>query len=773
MSRGIAVAFGWIAALLVQPAGAVAQLQNSGFDDDGGSLAHWDPFNNVVSNVLSESITPRSSPGDLKLFGGFNGNPNYSGAFQGVSAAGGQTWRAQAYARHNAGDSLVGTQNNVLLKIEFYQVFGGTWGTADLLQETAVAILDPNAPLDTWTRGSVQVVAPPGTVEARVVIVFTQNDSAAGAAQIDDVELELLPTPWTVIWQDQFAGTTIDGAKWNIRDEGDPANNELQYYASDDAYIDTGNLVLRSQSRSYGGHAYTSGSVTTLGKLNGVYGRWEVRARLPYGKGFWPAHWLLPVSGAWPPEVDIMEQVGDVPWRVTMSHHWGPLPPGTKPWDIGQTAGGTFWGPDFTQDFHTFAIEWFPGQLYWYIDGILRASSIRPQVPSEPMYLILNTAVGGDWPGSPDGSTPFPAYHLIDYVRVSVPSDPGGALVDIVDTTSASATADGLIATDEYVGSAHGINNGLGDRIGQNSTMYVDSSAAGLLNFAFHGASPWLTSGAWGVVIYVDSVPGGFASTFELADTQDLGRRLASGKGATGQSADLFFALGFTADYAIVLQATRAGLYQLGKTAHVLVNAADLGAATDVLGGQDVVYRADDGSAGLNAREFQARLWHLGVPQGGSFRCVATMLSGDNAFRSNEFIGVALGNTWDGIYNPAQTPVVLKPGDFLVLHTSPWQGDCDGDGHINYADFAAFVVCMIGPAQQVEPQTCLNTFDFDTDGDIDLVDFAGQQSAADSPVGLSWTRFSFKESERDTRALLRPVRPVNSQARGADTCHVA
>jgi beta-glucanase (GH16 family) len=772
MSHGVVVAFGCTAALLAEPAAAVAQLPNGGFDQAGGSLTPWALFNNVVPNVLSASITARSGPGDMKLFGGFNGSPNYSGAFQGLPAEGGQTWRARAYVRHNSDDSLAGTQNNVLLKIEFYRVFGGAWGTADLLQETAVPILDGNTPVDAWICGAVQIIAPPGTVEARVVLVFTQNAYAAGAALIDDVAFDMLPVPWNVVWQDQFSGAEVDSAKWNIRTVGNPSNNELQYYLPDEVYVEGGNLVLRSQDRWYGTQPYTSGSVTTLGKLNGVYGRWEVRAKLPYGKGFWPAHWLLPVSGAWPPEIDIMEMIGDVPWRITMSQHWGPLPPGTKPWDIGQTAGGTFWGPDFTQDFHTFAIEWFPGQLHWYIDNVLRASSIRPQVPNEPMYLILNTAVGGDWPGSPDGSTPFPAYHLIDYVRVSVPSDAGAALTNIVDTTSTSAIADGAIATGEYAGSVPGINYGLGDRIGRYSTMSVDSSAEGQFNFAFHGAAPWFTSGLWGVVIYVDSVPGGFPSTFQLADTQDLGRRLASGKGTAGQRADLFFAPGFTADYAIVLQSARAELYQLGQAQHVLINGAELGATTDLHGGPDVVFRADDGSAGLNVREFQARLWQIGVPQGGSFRCFATMLNGDSAFRANEFIGVAPGNSWDGVYNPAQTPVVLKPGDFVEFQTSPRRGDFNADGHVDYADFVAFAECMIGPAQPPPSGAGLNTFDFDTDGDIDLVDFGALQSAADGSTGQSLTRFSFEDSERDTRALLRPVRPVNSQARGAHTCQV-
>ncbi len=439
-----------IALLLAGATSALAGPLNPGFEDGGGSLDGWTTFNNVVPNVLPDSLTPREGANVAKVFGGFNGDGNVSGLFQGVNTAGNRVWRAACYVRHNSGDSLVGTANHVVMKIEFYSVFGGAHGGPDFLGEHEIPILNGDSPENLWLFRAFQATAPAGAVEARIAFVFVQPLNEGGAALIDAVALQDLsaggPPAWDVIWNDEFDSGPIDYSKWNVADIHYNKNNELQYYAPDDVYIDNGKLVLRSQARSYWGYDdqgawrhfdYTSGLVDTWGKLPSVYGRIEIRAKLPGTKSLWPAHWMLAQSGGWPPEIDIMELTGEVPWRVVMSMHWGPVPPGQYPWDIGQTANTQHWGPDYTQDFHTFALEWWPGLVLWYVDDAVRFSVTRSQVPAEPMYLILNTAVGGDWPGWPDGSTIFPQYHEIDYVRVSVPADPGFGSHDFTDPTAA------------------------------------------------------------------------------------------------------------------------------------------------------------------------------------------------------------------------------------------------------------------------------------------------------------------------------------------------
>ena len=215
---------------------------------------------------------------------------------------------------------------------------------------------------------------------------------------------------WKLVWSDEFEKKPIDLSKWNVEDGPGLYNNELQYYAPDEVLVKDGALRLRSRHRHYRGRDYTSGKVTTRGKFSQTYGKFEVRARLPKTKGIWPAHWLLPEDGAWPPEIDITELLGHDPRTVHMSNHYG-----TAAKHEEQTSH--FTGPDYSDDFHTFAVEWQPRLIRWLVDGQERFRSTQG-VPDKPFYLILNTAVGGEWPGKPDDKTVFPQFHDIDYVRV-------------------------------------------------------------------------------------------------------------------------------------------------------------------------------------------------------------------------------------------------------------------------------------------------------------------------------------------------------------------
>lgn len=194
---------------------------------------------------------------------------------------------------------------------------------------------------------------------------------------------------WALTWHDEFDGPWVDESKWNIDDVPAPANNELEWYSRDNLYIGNRKLVLKSEERWINGYHYASGKVTSAGKFDKKFGRFEVRAKLPRGQGIWPAHWMLPY-GKWPPEIDIMEMISSVPNRITMSVHWGPLPPGTYPWDIGQTRHGDHWGPDFSQGFHTFALEWYSGWLMWEIDGVQWCSLMRCST-AESSTLLATT----------------------------------------------------------------------------------------------------------------------------------------------------------------------------------------------------------------------------------------------------------------------------------------------------------------------------------------------------------------------------------------------
>ncbi|HEY3280717.1 MAG TPA: glycoside hydrolase family 16 protein [Armatimonadota bacterium] len=219
---------------------------------------------------------------------------------------------------------------------------------------------------------------------------------------------------WKLTFSDEFKGGKLDTRKWidsypnNVRTH---SNNEQQYYATDGYSVSDGQLHLKAEKRAIGGMPYASGMVATYGLFAQQYGWFEISARFPKGKGYWPAFWLLPANKTWPPEIDILEILGHEPNRVYMTNHWRTQSGEHK------SKGGSYVGPDFSTGFHSFAVEWKPDEILWYVDGTQRFAS-KEGIPSEPMYLIANLAVGGDWPGMPDATTEFPKSMDVDYIRV-------------------------------------------------------------------------------------------------------------------------------------------------------------------------------------------------------------------------------------------------------------------------------------------------------------------------------------------------------------------
>ena len=217
---------------------------------------------------------------------------------------------------------------------------------------------------------------------------------------------------WSLIWQDEFNGHCLDPHKWNVEDWAAKKNNELQFYTPRNVYLKDGALRLLSQKETYDGRQYTSGAVHTKDKFDMLYGKVEMRAKLPAGQGIFPAFWMMTdKEQTWLPEIDIMEMLGHQPNEVWMVMH--------TLTDVGELRSQSFshTGEDFSKDYHTFGIEWTPDSITWLIDHVERFQ-LTQHVPDEKMYLYLNTAIGGDWPGSPDQTTIFPAYYDIDYVRV-------------------------------------------------------------------------------------------------------------------------------------------------------------------------------------------------------------------------------------------------------------------------------------------------------------------------------------------------------------------
>ena len=235
------------------------------------------------------------------------------------------------------------------------------------------------------------------------------------------------------VWQDNFDGNSIDYSKWQLGNFANDSNNEQQYYHPDQVLVYDGGLHLwaeRDDQWTYGRN-YNSGQVRTWQEWS--YGRFEVRARVPYGQGFWPAIWLLPREAPWPAggEIDIMEARGDLPYRVSSALHWG--------WDANSRqyrSQAYESGANFQAGYHDFAVEWEVGTVRFYVDGVNHMTLYEPDVgiPGTPKSIVLNLAVGGDYSGPPDGSTPFPSSFDIDHVRVwqrqATPPPPVSMLAD-------------------------------------------------------------------------------------------------------------------------------------------------------------------------------------------------------------------------------------------------------------------------------------------------------------------------------------------------------
>lgn len=219
---------------------------------------------------------------------------------------------------------------------------------------------------------------------------------------------------WSLTWSDEFSGQSVDPTKWTPWDAPSPYNGELQYYSPDQASVQGGMLTITSLRRTIGGRQYSSARLESAGHFAQKYGRFEYRAKLPGTQSLWPAFWLLPATGAWPPEIDIMELLGHEPRKVYGTHHWGTASSVVSNGGAYTLAAGL---PSFTDDFHLFAVEWWPDRIDWFVDGV-KYYTHTTNIPQEPMYLIINTAVGGAWPGYPNATTVLPQTHVVDYVRV-------------------------------------------------------------------------------------------------------------------------------------------------------------------------------------------------------------------------------------------------------------------------------------------------------------------------------------------------------------------
>jgi len=235
---------------------------------------------------------------------------------------------------------------------------------------------------------------------------------------------------WKLVWADEFDGPAIDLNKWAYDVGSDGwGNKELQTYTRSptNACIQNGELVIKAAENK---NKYTSARLKTQGKHSWTYGKVAARIRLPRGQGIWPAFWMLGdniTTIGWPKcgEIDIMEMIGGGEHRDDTIH-------GTLHWDANNSHASRGSGPKelpdpqfFYQDYHVFEVEWSATEVIWKRDGVeyFRASVDTKLWPAmgafhRPFFIILNLAVGGNWPGSPDRTTVFPQSMYVDWVRV-------------------------------------------------------------------------------------------------------------------------------------------------------------------------------------------------------------------------------------------------------------------------------------------------------------------------------------------------------------------
>lgn len=231
------------------------------------------------------------------------------------------------------------------------------------------------------------------------------NESPKRNHQLVEKSISKYPG-WELVFYDEFDESNLNDT-WTVLEREKNYNNELQAYKRENIRLGDGRLNLIGKNEN---DTYTSGLVQTLGKLNLLFGKVEVRAQYPAGKGLFPAIWLMRSDQKDTlPEIDLFESVGDNPEVVYMVHHW-------KENGIKKRNFSTSIVQTFDSD-HLYSLEWEPDEIRWYIDEILVFSSNR-NVPDIPMYLIINLAIGGNWPGKPDESTIFPAVFSIDYVKI-------------------------------------------------------------------------------------------------------------------------------------------------------------------------------------------------------------------------------------------------------------------------------------------------------------------------------------------------------------------
>ncbi len=256
------------------------------------------------------------------------------------------------------------------------------------------------------------------------------NDDVLLPYDTEDYSTPTSYAGWTAVWADEFNGPEINLEWWTHEiGNGDNGwgNNELEFYtdAPENSRIENGNLVIEARNDSWNSRQYTSARMVTKDKKTFGFGRTDIRAKIPYGQGIWPALWMLGINiddKGWPAcgEIDIMELIGNHPSESHATVHFG------SDMNNYKYTGDSYKVSDeiFNDRFHVFSVVREMSQMWFYVDDILifdfstSDTQGQPYPFNEQFFFIFNVAIGGNWPGSPDATTVFPQFMEVDYIRV-------------------------------------------------------------------------------------------------------------------------------------------------------------------------------------------------------------------------------------------------------------------------------------------------------------------------------------------------------------------
>jgi beta-glucanase (GH16 family) len=428
-------------------------LTNPGFEADPPGSTNLLAWNIYGTNTYSETgLNAHSGSNYFKVYQAFTGSVNYDGIYQDNISGPGTAYSASGWAFTLSTDKLAGG-NVAWIEVTFRDAQTSILALYRSALITTNAIASGAFPANQWinlpitnqydpttftiTNTTSTLVAPPGTSFVRYQIVFQGDaNNSGGSVYFDDLALnQTAGAPmgnWNIVWSDEFSGSAINPLVWTFdlgNGSGGWGNNELEYYTNltQNAYVSNGVLHIVARQQTVGSFDYTSARMKTQDLFWATYGRFEFRARLPQGVGFWPALWMLGTNITvtnigWPGcgEIDVVENKGSDSTNVQGSIHSGS--DATKVYTL---PGGS------VTNFHTYLLEWTTNAINWFVDGLLYenqtnwSSSVGPYPTpfNQPFFLIMNLAVGGNYLSNPSvsainaGST-FPAEMQVDYIRI-------------------------------------------------------------------------------------------------------------------------------------------------------------------------------------------------------------------------------------------------------------------------------------------------------------------------------------------------------------------